>query len=1119
MIKQTMAVLLLSTGLASVAQAQYNPDLTGILLNGAQIDRVQDHSTGICQVVQGGNIRAVSANSRCSATTWTQAAAHSSSTVITGFNHGSTLVSQGQAGPPMQVHPGNTGATDIDGDTFDYAIWNALPAGSTSRGTLNVPGNLRTSDDVNGNGYYMRSDGRFNLVSNWQRYSPPPATSSADYTGVAVFGFSGEGGLLDTSGQFATIEPTSTGRNCFIRTVVRPLQASGQRHQATMPCSSYTWDSLDASSFYTVTGVPAGQGGRPILEGIVTPVRTHAGLSATQEDGSSFTYDIYNYRPAAATRITSEISIEYNGGNRRILTGEVTGEGYYVYPQNTGTTHAYYHVTGFTPPAVDPEAEAIAAENAILAEVDYTGITVDLYMDGTYPLAEVSLVEQAGTSYCHLRLDGSSSRINIPADSCIGLTWQRAVGGTVTGIDGVELSSTLEAPVLTNANPTDFGPFNPRQNVQDDDGDTFSYSIWTPNGEPDVTFRDGTLIIEDRTVGQGASAVVTITVQGDVTGDGAYRDTETNNYYRVTGYTADPFDRIDRSGTVLKDNGDQFTYDRYVDHSRMLDVETFNGDIGINVDDNELTRGDVTEVGYYSNTLNNRIYYHVTAYTPSTGPTVDLPDTVSASGTVTKANGDVFTYDRYLASNGQFDNQPQGTGISIRESDSVVTVGDVTETGYYVNFFNTRLSYYHVTSYTLAADVVVDPHAAYLDRTSAAVAVGDFDWDNNLIITVSDGLLRVPTDNADNLCELDGGSGTYVIQAGSCSVATWADALAQGEVGMQNRALRGVPVNWLELTIASTLPGAAPIVEDPADTLSDWSAWTEVEGTREATGESVEVSMSYKGKTLTGTVEEFTADFQRTRTVIINGDEDDTPPEGDLVEIEEDRTITPDAGAERAALLAALKAQYAAANEALKKQLESDIDYGTKLTANLKNGDKFVLNLTTVGIEYHRTYDIVKDGNTFHITPRVVAGGFIGGDANYIGGGADINVEIKAIKEALVKVGFDTGTYFKYWAGERDGFDELSGTGLTATRFYLDATKDYKGVTYNARVATDGVVHVEARKDKFTLGANTEGQLKVGYKTDFDTSTLDAPINDSVAAVKTSSKKVFAKILGLFGRD
>ena len=257
---------------------------------------------------------------------------------------------------------------------------------------------------------------------------------------------------------------------------------------------------------------------------------------------------------------------------------------------------------------------------------------------------------------------------------------------------------------------------------------------------------------------------------------------------------------------------------------------------------------------------------------------------------------------------------------------------------------------------------------------------------------------------------------------------------------------------------------------------------------------------------------------QRTRTVVVNGVADDTPPAGELMQ-ERTRTIAVNGDQVRAALLAALKAQYAAANNALKKQLESDIDYGTKLTANLKNGDKFVLNLTTVGIEYHRTYDIVKDGNTFHITPRVVAGGFIGGDANYIGGGADINVEIKAIKEALVKVGFDTGTYFKYWAGERDGFDELSGTGLTATRFYLDATKDYKGVTYNARVATDGVVHVEARKDKFTFGANTEGQLKVGYKTDFDTSALDAPINDSVAAVKTSSKKVFAKILGLFGRD
>ena len=72
-------------------------------------------------------------------------------------------------------------------------------------------------------------------------------------------------------------------------------------------------------------------------------------------------------------------------------------------------------------------------------------------MAGTYPLAEVSLVKQGESSFCRLRLDGSATRINIPATSCIGLTWQQALDstGTVTGIDGVELSSTLEAPVLT----------------------------------------------------------------------------------------------------------------------------------------------------------------------------------------------------------------------------------------------------------------------------------------------------------------------------------------------------------------------------------------------------------------------------------------------------------------------------------------------------------------------------------------------------------------------------------------------------------------------------------------------------------------------------------------------
>ena len=308
---------------------------------------------------------------------------------------------------------------------------------------------------------------------------------------------------------------------------------------------------------------------------------------------------------------------------------------------------------------------------------------------------------------------------------------------------------------------------------------------------------------------------------------------------------------------------------------------------------------------------------------------------------------------------------------------------------------------------------------------------------------------------------------------------------------VESRTFNGVEYETIALRNAAE-EHRAHLVDQAAleDDFVPFGPWTIVEGSE------VQGSYDVNSKSKYVTIPATTITKQQTATLTINGDID-AQSAAFLAEVEADDelsavrvnnvyTIT----ATRAGFVIGtprtiVNPAWTAANNKLESDLASDIDYGTKLEGKLANGDMITLNLSTLGIEYARTYTLVKDDNTFYVTPRAVAGGFIGGDAKYVGAGVDVNVEIKQIKDALVKAGIDSGTFVKYWDGEKDGFKGLEGSAKTDARAYLDATKDYGDYTINARVATDGVVSAEVKKGDFVFGANSEGQLNFGYSVKF----------------------------------
>ena len=690
MIKQTMAVLLLSTGLASVAQAQSAPSFSGITIGGAAVTGFSDRN-GTCTLDhdygQGfgtNNIVALNGKS-CAETTWAEAAANvdrdfgrgSNPRPIRGYQAGTVFVTNGNA-PETRSSIGSR-ASDGNGNIITYDVYNYQPAGTSTTSAITIAwysGDDRrlTSGTVTGTGYYRRDSRTLYGVTG---YAPSyNAIPGADFRGVSVFQSDGTtGGLLDTTSQFQTIETTTHG-SCYIRTVVRPLQAAGQRHLVTGlgRCDQITWDELDGRLSWVVEGVPAGQGNRPITTGInyVAPL--------TQEQMDQQVAD------ADPDNVYARVDSRLGGGLQRVTSVATDGTG------------------------------------------------------------------------CRIRFSSGNSQGRSGGSCEAGShTWRDFQGSSrITRFYNVDLSLNARADWLRITTPP------------------------APEGSNDI---------------------------------------REPNEMGVT------------TGTFTKPNGDTFTYTRVEivgdpDHTlRTPSLSTVYGPAGINF----VEPDEVTEDGYYVEDGSSEFYFHIEDYTPAAGPATNLADNGFDYNSITVTyNGAPRTIDSVSEANGTcaVNLLPSGqagssTGCETATWQSVID--RLGRLGATITFGNVDL-HSLLTAPTLgAADPNAGPHDAYLDRTSAAVAVGDFDWDNPHSIIVADGHISIPADNEAGLCELDGGSGTYVIQAGSCSVVTWGDALAQGEVGAQNRALRGVPVNWLDLTIASTLPGyVAPPTEpvvDPADDL------------------------------------------------------------------------------------------------------------------------------------------------------------------------------------------------------------------------------------------------------------------------------------------------------------
>ena len=149
MIKQTMAVLLLSTGLASVAQAQSAPSFSGITIGGAAVTGFSDRN-GTCTLDHDygrgfgtNNIVALNGKS-CAETTWAEAAANvdrdfgrgSNPRPIRGYQAGTVFVTNGNA-PETRSSIGSR-ASDGNGNIITYDVYNYQPAGTSVTGDITI---------------------------------------------------------------------------------------------------------------------------------------------------------------------------------------------------------------------------------------------------------------------------------------------------------------------------------------------------------------------------------------------------------------------------------------------------------------------------------------------------------------------------------------------------------------------------------------------------------------------------------------------------------------------------------------------------------------------------------------------------------------------------------------------------------------------------------------------------------------------------------------------------------------------------------------------------------------------------------------------------------------------
>ena len=304
-----------------------------------------------------------------------------------------------------------------------------------------------------------------------------------------------------------------------------------------------------------------------------------------------------------------------------------------------------------------------------------------------------------------------------------------------------------------------------------------------------------------------------------------------------------------------------------------------------------------------------------------------------------------------------------------------------------------------------------------------------------------------------------------------------------------------------QVTAQSDLQGRADTAEatrlqgiaDAApDTVGDWSAWTKVEG-------SISDNAAAKGKFLTST-------WTESRIAVINVNGNPDAPEAlaeqlgvslsDVTTVNdmEARTITVTQTRTRSA--STINPAWVAANAALKEDIKSGLmgslvlETTESITQNQYIDDARVYirpELGEVGVKVtaSETFETPTHELTVTAQPRASV---IGIGKDYSGYTHGLNVEASAKgkkSDTEYALGYDTGTHFRV-SGKKNGFSGLKSHGRTDSSFYAGVTRETSnGIEVEAKLDTDGVVGVELNRDGYTLGANSEGQIKAGYTITF----------------------------------
>ena len=528
------AAALASVMTMGVASAQPAPDFTGVTIGGTQIDPPRTRGNR-CAFSWGGSSLALDAGT-CEATTWRTAFDQEASFAgISGSQLDGFIADGVDPRDTLNVNQNLQGVT-LNGGTFTYGIIDIQGvADRPLNPRINIGYNaengrfLNSGRIIQGEEYYERDAGSYYRVT---RFVPgagdlrvPIGLSGITYSrnNLGVTHYEQRGRICSIHFSNGHREDYNSGSNTCNELVWGELARVDSAHFR----ETVTYDGVDPTS--TVANPVAFNPQMPIgLSGITYSRDGVTGTVTHYEDG--------RYYSSSAQRVRNRCTITLDTGHRESYNDDARTCAHFTWAQiaDIDTRH---HGNTVTIGGVD--LTSTIADPVYTPPVDYSFVTVQA---GSFDARGVEGAFNRN-GQCVLQLargvDSTAS-----TGICSEVTWQQYMDETNSRtVIGVDPTSTLADP---RPDPTDFST-NPQQ-ATDNDGDTFTYVIHTPNGAPDVTnFESGNLIISTHRVGTGP---VTARVQGDVTGNGFYADTN-GNYYEVTDYTAyvEPFETIEyRSG-------------------------------------------------------------------------------------------------------------------------------------------------------------------------------------------------------------------------------------------------------------------------------------------------------------------------------------------------------------------------------------------------------------------------------------------------------------------------------------------------------------------------------------------------------------------------------------------